>query len=74
MKQAGGSATAGARPGGAPGEVRGSTGPLDLDRIRKDFPILARKVHGKRLVYLDSAATTQKPEVVIEAIQDVLAQ
>jgi cysteine desulfurase/selenocysteine lyase len=35
--------------------------------IRKDFPILARQVHGKRLVYLDNAATTQKPLSVIEA-------
>ena len=43
-----------------------------LTRIesRKDFPILSRKVHGKRLVYLDNAATTQKPKQVIEAITD----
>ena len=38
--------------------------------IRKDFPILSRKVHGKKLVYLDNAATTQKPKQVIEAITD----
>ena len=43
---------------------------LDLDRIRKDFPILHQEVHGKRLAYLDNAATTQKPETVIEAISD----
>ncbi|MGZ3646043.1 MAG: cysteine desulfurase [Ktedonobacteraceae bacterium] len=36
--------------------------------IRKDFPILARQVHGKPLVYLDSTASSQKPEVVIEAM------
>ena len=36
--------------------------------IRKDFPILARQVHGKPLVYLDSAASSQKPEAVIEAM------
>jgi len=46
-------------------------GSLDVERIRKDFPILMRKVSGsKPLVYLDNAATTQKPLVVIEAIND----
>jgi len=40
----------------------------DVERIRKDFPILKRKVHGKSLVYLDNAATTQKPLAVIEAL------
>lgn len=39
-----------------------------LERIRADFPILAQKVRGKRLAYLDNAATTQKPRAVIEAI------
>ena len=43
---------------------------LDVDRIRADFPILGRKVRGKRLVYLDSAATSQKPKQVIDAIVD----
>ncbi len=38
--------------------------------VRSDFPILAREVHGHRLVYLDSAATTQKPRQVIEAIAE----
>jgi cysteine desulfurase/selenocysteine lyase len=42
---------------------------LDLARIREDFPILKRKVRGERLVYLDSAATTQKPQMVLDAIQ-----
>src|SRR5215467_9131215 len=42
--------------------------PLDVERIRGDFPILAREVHGKKLVYLDNAATSQKPQAVIEAI------
>ena len=41
---------------------------LDVARLRADFPILARDVHGKPLVYLDNAATTQKPRVVLEAI------
>jgi cysteine desulfurase/selenocysteine lyase len=40
----------------------------DVARIRRDFPILSRKVHGKPLVYLDNAATTQKPQQVIDRI------
>lgn len=42
----------------------------DIQQIRHDFPILARKVHGKPLVYLDNAATTQKPLCVLDAMQD----
>jgi cysteine desulfurase / selenocysteine lyase len=42
---------------------------LDVARIQKDFPILERTVHDRRLVYLDNAATTQKPRVVIDALQ-----
>jgi cysteine desulfurase/selenocysteine lyase len=41
---------------------------LDVQRVRADFPILARTVHGKPLAYLDNAASTQKPRVVLEAI------
>ncbi len=41
---------------------------LDVKSVRDDFPILARQVNGAPLVYLDSAATTQKPQVVIDAI------
>ena len=40
----------------------------DVERIRHDFPILSRKVRGKNLVYLDNAATTQKPQQVIDRI------
>jgi cysteine desulfurase/selenocysteine lyase len=40
----------------------------DVHEIRKDFPILQRKVHGRPLVYLDNAATTQKPRSVIDAL------
>jgi cysteine desulfurase/selenocysteine lyase len=40
----------------------------DVERIRQDFPILQRTVHGKPLVYLDNAATSQKPRQVIDAI------
>ncbi|MGH6885507.1 MAG: SufS family cysteine desulfurase, partial [Geminicoccales bacterium] len=45
-----------------------SSAPLDVSRIRKDFPILATTVRGKPLVYFDNAATTQKPQVVIDAL------
>jgi cysteine desulfurase / selenocysteine lyase len=41
---------------------------FDVDKIRIDFPILNQKVHGRNLVYLDNAATTQKPKCVIDAI------
>ena len=41
---------------------------LDVARVRADFPILQRLARGKPLVYLDNAATTQKPHVVIDAI------
>ena len=41
---------------------------LDVARIKADFPILKRQVHGKRLVYLDSAATSQKPLAVLDAM------
>jgi cysteine desulfurase/selenocysteine lyase len=41
---------------------------IDVEKIRADFPILRRQVHGKPLVYLDNAATTQKPRVVIDRI------
>jgi cysteine desulfurase/selenocysteine lyase len=42
---------------------------LDVERIRADFPILSQRIHGKPLVYLDNAATSQKPQVVLDAIQ-----
>ncbi len=41
---------------------------MDVHLIRKDFPILQRRVHGKPLIYLDNAATTQKPRCVLEAV------
>jgi cysteine desulfurase/selenocysteine lyase len=43
---------------------------LDTSQIRADFPVLQRQVHGKPLVYLDNAATSQKPEAVIQAMDD----
>ena len=41
---------------------------IDVEKIREDFPILKQKVYGKDLIYLDNAATTHKPQVVIDAI------
>ena len=41
---------------------------LDIQKIRADFPILSQKVNGKQLVYFDNGATSQKPQVVIDAI------
>ena len=41
---------------------------FDVEQIRKEFPLLSREVYGRRLVYLDSGATAQKPEVVIRAV------
>ncbi len=46
---------------------------LDVERIRKDFPILERVINGHPLVYLDSAATSQKPRQVIDAVSDFYA-
>ena len=43
---------------------------FDVRKVREDFPILSRKVYGKPLVYLDNAATTQKPRQVIQALVD----
>jgi cysteine desulfurase/selenocysteine lyase len=49
----------------APAEPR----PFDVERVRQEFPILRSRVRGKPLVYLDSAATAQKPRAVIEAME-----
>jgi len=43
---------------------------LDVEAVRKDFPILAREVHGVPLVYLDSANTSQKPQVVLDTLAE----
>jgi cysteine desulfurase / selenocysteine lyase len=47
---------------------------LDVERIRHDFPILAREVYGKPLVYLDNAASAQKPKAVIDAMTKSMTQ
>ena len=41
---------------------------FDVERIREDFPVLKQTIHGKPLVYLDNAATSQKPQAVIDAL------
>ena len=43
---------------------------LDVDSVRADFPILKQQIHGRPLVYLDSGASAQKPEVVTQAMSD----
>ncbi len=48
--------------------------PLDVSRIREDFPILEREFAGQQLVYLDNGATSQTPEPVVEAISDYYRQ
>ncbi len=47
---------------------------LDVETVRKDFPIFQRTVRGKRLIYLDSAATSQKPQCVIDAEREFYEQ
>jgi cysteine desulfurase / selenocysteine lyase len=57
-------------PGLEPAELGISKRPLDAKLIRRDFPILEERVHGHPLVWLDNAATTQKPNAVIDRISD----
>jgi cysteine desulfurase/selenocysteine lyase len=47
---------------------------FDVEKVRRDFPALAQEVHGKPLVYLDSAATSQKPRAVIDAVSRFYAE
>ena len=47
---------------------------FDIERVRREFPVLAQRVHGKPLVYLDSAATSQKPRAVIDAVSRFYAE
>ncbi len=56
------------QPHAAPREARAAPG-YDLEGIRAQFPILSRPLRGKRLAYLDNAATTQKPRAVIDAVR-----
>jgi len=54
--------------------LRASTTPLDVAKIRADFPVLSRKVNGKTVAYLDNAATSQKPRQVIDAMRAVFEE
>jgi cysteine desulfurase / selenocysteine lyase len=56
------------RPDLAPGELGIAKRPLDARLIRQDFPILQERVHGRQLIWLDNAATTQKPNAVIDRL------
>src|SRR6195952_2529303 len=47
---------------------------FDVEAIRKDFPILSREVHGVPLVYLDSANTSQKPQIVLDTLTEFYAR
>ena len=49
------------------------TSALDVEQIKKDFPVLAQSSHGHRLVYLDSAASSQHPQSVLDAMDDYYA-
>ena len=51
-----------------PDPTSNAGGGFDLTRIRADFPILTRQIHGKPLVYLDNGASAQKPRAVLEAM------
>ncbi len=51
-----------------------SNGEYDISRIRQDFPILAREVYGKPLVYLDNGASAQKPKAVLDTVQKAYAE
>ncbi|MFC5385777.1 cysteine desulfurase [Aquamicrobium segne] len=50
------------------------TAAYDVEAVRRDFPILARQVYGKPLVYLDNGASAQKPQIVLDAIHNAYAQ
>ncbi|MBI3844926.1 MAG: cysteine desulfurase [Planctomycetes bacterium] len=55
----------------APGSRPGARRVFDVERVREDFPILHQKVHQKPLAYLDNAATTQKPNAVLDAMDQL---
>ncbi len=59
-----------ARGGGVGAVQHRAAAIFDVDRVRQDFPILRREVRGRPLVYLDNAATTQKPQAVLDALID----
>jgi cysteine desulfurase / selenocysteine lyase len=54
--------------GGTPESPAASAPPFDVEAVRADFPILSERLHGRPLVYLDNAATTHKPQAVIDRL------
>jgi cysteine desulfurase/selenocysteine lyase len=54
----------------APSATTDARTAFDVQKVRRDFPILSERVHGKPLVYLDSANTSQKPQVVLDAMDE----
>jgi cysteine desulfurase/selenocysteine lyase len=56
-------------PATTAGPRRAPAAGYDVVRLRRDFPILRRSVHGKPLVYLDNTASTQKPQAVLDALE-----
>ena len=54
----------------APSATASARTTFDVEKVRRDFPILSERVHGKPLVYLDSANTSQKPQAVLDAMDD----
>jgi cysteine desulfurase / selenocysteine lyase len=54
-------------------DLRASTQPFDANAVKRDFPILQERVHGRPLVWLDNAATTQKPQAVIDRLSSFYA-
>ena len=50
-----------------------ANGSYDVNRVRQDFPILSMLVHGKKLVYLDNAASAQKPSAVLDRLTQAYA-
>ncbi|MFZ0747293.1 MAG: aminotransferase class V-fold PLP-dependent enzyme, partial [Terracidiphilus sp.] len=55
-------------------EAPHTRGDLDIHNVRGDFPILERRINGRRLIYLDNAATSQKPNAVIQAVSQYYEQ
>ena len=52
-------------------DIKENTEPLDFNKIREDFPIFRQSMNGSPLVFLDSAASAQKPQQVIDTIREV---
>lgn len=66
--KSGAPATSAPVTGATPGAAGGGRAPFDVHTIRRDFPILSERVNGRQLVWFDNAATTQKPQAVIDRL------